>query len=233
LQILATHAEDVGDAYSLAGACVGDLGVAGNLAGEDAHVVHAPDVAVDDRLEDGARHRAVGVGIELKFGAAFGAGDAALVGGGHVATQRLHQPLQANVAGGGAAVDRRDGAVLDADVQPVAHLVEGQFLALKILHDQLVVGLSGGFDESGARGFRFGQEVGGNRRLFAFGAKIRLHFDQADDAFEGVSAADWNLEGHNFFIAQRRAHTLHGVGEIGVLTIHPVHEDDARLLQVA
>ena len=118
-------------------------------------------------------------------------------------------------------------------MQPVADLVDRQFFAFQVLHDQFVVGFGGGFHQRDARLLRLLLQVGRNRRFLAFRAHVGLHFDQADDTFEGVSRTDGDLKRNDFLVAKRRAQAVHGVGEIGILAIHAVDKDDARFLEIA
>ena len=64
-QFLAAHVKEIGDAAGFAGACRGQLRVLVDCAREDADVVHAAHVAVDDRLEDDCGDRTIRVGGQL------------------------------------------------------------------------------------------------------------------------------------------------------------------------
>ena len=83
-----------------------------------------------------------------------------------------------------------------ASAQAVPDLIDGQFLAVQILHDQFVIAFGGGFHQLDARFFGVGLQVGRDVDHFAFGAFARLHGDEIDHTFKAGLAADGQLQRH-------------------------------------
>ena len=81
--------QEIGDTIALPRACVDQVCVPLDRAGEDAHVVHAAHETIDDGLEDLCGDRPVGIVGELDGLAIGGCADGMFVGRRHIAHQCL------------------------------------------------------------------------------------------------------------------------------------------------
>ena len=206
--------------------------IALHRTGEDAHIAHAADERVDDRLEDLRGEGIFRVALlEVAVLGIHADGDVE-VRRRHVLDHAVHELLDADVLLGRTAEDRENLARLDALDEGCSHLDLRDLRALDVLLEQLVVELGDGFDELLARLFDIALDVLRDVRDEVFlivRDDLHVQGQKVDDTLEGCLLANRQLHGHDA-IAEAHAQLLDDLTEVGVLAVHLVDEESARQL---
>ena len=219
---LALEQDELADAFLGALVQVQHIGVAPDLAGEDAEIRHLADEGVEGALEDVGGRGAVFGRDDL--GAVFGLADA-FERVRHEGDDAVHEFGDADVLRGGTGEHGDEAAGEDGLVEALRDLFAGELFTLEITLHERFVGFGGGVLQLGAVFLHGVLQVG---RDFAVG-----RVEHADDLGEVAFLADGESHRHADGLAVGFLEMLEDGVEAGALAVEAVHEHHARKQEVA
>ncbi len=227
--LLAAHDVQRAEPFLVALALVPDAAVGAQGPGVHTQVGLLADERIGGRLPDVGRQRAlVGCGERFLTGLALCRSSRHLGGGGHQAQHGIQQRERPDPGRPGDGEHRHELPGLDRLSEAACDLLGGQLLAGQVLLQQRVVALGGGLDDQRAGFLRGLLQLGRDRGRRLAVARVGLHREQVDHAFELMLLAHRQLHRDEAYVRRELAHRGQRALEGGVVAVHLADDDEAR-----